>query len=66
MNLRHTRTLVIEDERLPEEPEMVHGGTLEVPVTFSPYSCECRPKERDNHLCMILNMFPEDGLRRFS
>jgi hypothetical protein len=63
MNLRHTRTLVIEDERkLPNEPESIHSGQLALPTMFSNGDDDYGKSERDIYLSTILSVFPQHGV----
>jgi hypothetical protein len=63
-NLRHTRTLVIEDRRPLEEVFSIHTGPLAFPPIPITDVGDQRPPERDHHLILILNLFPKNGLRR--
>ncbi|KAF1840656.1 uncharacterized protein K460DRAFT_410072 [Cucurbitaria berberidis CBS 394.84] len=65
-HLRHTRELVVEDERITEEIESVHTGPIKLPQSY-PHSEEKQypPEDRDDFLYEILQMFPDHVLHRF-
>jgi hypothetical protein len=67
MNLKYTKTLVIEDVCLPEEVETVQAGSLAVPLRYLGInkSNKCEPDEHENYLLFLVHMFPDHALRRF-
>jgi hypothetical protein len=55
MNLRYTRTLVIEDNNLlPVEPESIHSGQIALPTLWRSTEQDYPESTRDIHLRTIL------------
>jgi hypothetical protein len=63
-NLRHTRTLVVEDRRILEWPSSLLVGPLAIPFYREVGPDEEEPEERDHHMSTILSLFPRNVLHR--
>ncbi|KAH3941690.1 hypothetical protein HBH53_200080 [Parastagonospora nodorum] len=62
-NFRYTRTLIIEDVRLPAEP---HVPSAVAWISEDDSMEQCTPEERDDCLYSLIKHLPDGALRRFS